>query len=78
MTSESYEPVFLPNQAVMSKKYKVGDIVKMRVTEVMDDGVKAMCDHGRAPMTPPSNGRKEVSEHVTTRYKEAMAGKAGL
>lgn len=75
--TETYEPVYLPNEAIKPMRHKVGDIIKMRVTEVMDDGVKAMCEHGKRDMSPPPNGMKEMGERVTGRYKEAMAGKAG-
>lgn len=70
---EDYEPVFLPNESITTKKHKVGDIVKMKVLEVMDDGVKAMCSHSqKKPVN--GDGMKEMAESTTTRYKSAMAG----
>lgn len=67
MTSE-YDPVFLPNESILAKKYKVGDTISMKVTEVMDDGVRAVCSHGRNK--PKDTPEQEMSEHVVSRYRE--------
>lgn len=64
--ADNYEPVFLPNDAILAKKYKVGDTINMKVTAVMDDGVRAVCSHRR------SDGQKEMAERTTERYREAM------
>lgn len=64
--TDNYEPVFLPNDAITAKKHKVGDVIRMKVTEVMDDGVKAVCSH------KSSDGRKEMAERTGERYREAM------
>lgn len=63
-----YDPVFLPNESIVSKKHKVGDVLRMKVTEVMDDGVKAVCSHSEKKRTP----EKEMEEHAGERYREAM------
>lgn len=55
----------------MAKKHKVGDVIRMKVTEVMDDGVKAVCSHGTEKARMPE---KEMAAHTTSRYKAAMAG----
>jgi hypothetical protein len=57
----------------MAKKYKAGDVIRMRVMEVMDDGVKAMCDHGMH-----GDGTKEMKENVSSRYRDAMTGQVGM
>lgn len=69
MTTD-YDPVFLPNESIVAKKHKVGDIIRMKVTEVMDDGVKAVCSHGGKNPTP----EKDMGERASSRYKAAMAG----
>lgn len=74
--NESYEPVFLSNESIPAKRHKVGEVIKMRVAEVMDDGVKVVCSHAGSKQTPPSDGRKEMAENASTRYREAMAGNA--
>lgn len=73
---EGYEPVYLKNESIVGKQYKKGDVITFKVTEVMDDGVRAVCSH-RQKSKPESDGRKEMAEHVTSRYSEAMNGEAG-
>lgn len=70
MTTD-YDPVFLPNESILTKKYKVGDVIRMKVTDVMDDGVKAVCSHGTEKARMPE---KEMGEHAAGRYRAAMAG----
>lgn len=62
-----YDPVFLPNESIVARKHKVGDVIRMKITEVMDDGVKAVCSHGgkESPMNA-------MGERTKSRYKEAM------
>ena len=67
-----YEPVFLANDSITSKKHKVGEILKFRILEVMDDGVKAVCDHGKSK--PPENHAAMMRENSEARYREAMGG----
>lgn len=66
-----YDPVFLPNESIVAKKHKVGDVIRMKVTEVMDDGVKAVCSHSEK-MPEKEMPEKEMAEHATGRYKAAM------
>jgi hypothetical protein len=71
--NSDYDPVFLPNESIVAKKHNVGDVIKMKVTEVMDDGVKCVCSHGEEKgkrETP----EKEAGEHAASRYKSAMDG----
>lgn len=70
--NESYDPVFLSNESIVSKKHKVGDMLKLKITEVMDDGVRAVCVHGGRGQA--DDGRKEMAENTTTRYREKMVG----
>jgi hypothetical protein len=70
--NSDYDPVFLPNESIKTRKYKIGDKIQMRVMEVMDDGVKCMCDHGQKMANP----EKEMGERATSRYRAAMNGEA--
>lgn len=67
--NSDYDPVFLPNESIVAKKHKVGDVIHMKVTNVMDDGVKAVCSHSsKRPEMP----EKEMAEQTGDRYREAM------
>lgn len=66
---DNYDPVFLPNESIVAKKYEVGDVIHLKVTKVMDDGVKAVCSHSKKK---PEMPEKEMAEETGERYREAM------
>jgi hypothetical protein len=70
---EGYESVFLSNESIPSKRHRIGDTIKMRVTDVMDDGVQVMCAHGGGK-PPMKDMMKEMGDSAGEKYREAMGG----